>query len=50
MKKEEIIGKGIKYRKKLRDKFMVGVVLGLHRLLIFYEHILVKNINLQNIK
>ena len=32
VKKEKFLKKRIKYRKKLKDNFTVGVVLGLHRL------------------
>ena len=32
VKKEKYLEKRIKYRKKLKDNFTVGVVLGLHRL------------------
>mgnify|MGYP000847813926 CR=1 FL=1 len=35
VKKGKILKKRIKYRKKLKDNFVVGVVLGLHRLLMF---------------
>ena len=35
LKKEKYLKKRIKYRKKLKDRSIVGVVLGLHRLFLF---------------